>query len=108
MSEEKRALPGAGQDDSPVITPTVAGQERLTRWQRLFWILVSIVCGAYIIIPVDFIPEIALGLVGLLDDGVAGMVLLFSLSKLGINIPLLSRFVNARAGKGGSGEKNVN
>jgi uncharacterized membrane protein YkvA (DUF1232 family) len=56
---------------------------------------------------VDFIPDWPLFIPGLIDDGMISMALLFALSRLGINIPLLSRFVNSRAGKRG-GEKSVN
>ncbi len=93
---------GTGRIPDQILPPegvSAVGQERLTGVQRVFWIVLSVLSGAYILMPLDFWPEMVLGLVGLLDDGVAGMVLLFSLSKLGIRIPFLDRFVTGRGSR---------
>ena len=88
-------------------TQSQAQQQPLGKGERILWIIVAVLSGIYIISPVDFIPDWPLFIPGLIDDGMISMALLFALSKLGINIPLLSRFVNKRAGNR-RGEKSVN
>jgi uncharacterized membrane protein YkvA (DUF1232 family) len=36
-------------------------------------IIIIVLCGIYILSPIDFLPEILLGPLGLLDDFVAGL-----------------------------------
>ena len=36
-------------------------------------IIILVLCGIYILSPIDFLPEILLGPLGLLDDFVAGL-----------------------------------
>jgi uncharacterized membrane protein YkvA (DUF1232 family) len=35
------------------------------------YVIIAIGCGLYILCPIDFVPEAALGPIGLLDDGAA-------------------------------------
>ena len=36
-------------------------------------IIILVLCGVYILSPIDFLPEIFLGPLGLLDDFIAGL-----------------------------------
>ncbi len=61
-------------------------------WQKIFWIILSIVCVVYIIVPNIPIPFF-------LDEGLVGMILLYALERLGIRIPVLHWFLQRRMGK---------
>ncbi len=65
-------------------------------WPRIFWTFMSIVSVFWIFYPEpsDLIPVL-----GWIDEGFAGVLLLTSLSKLGINIPVLNKLLAWRAAR---------
>ncbi|MCB1172862.1 MAG: hypothetical protein KDK39_04825 [Leptospiraceae bacterium] len=68
---------------------------------KTFWLIVAVLSAVglavdtFLVTPEDFIPVI-----GWLDEGMLGTILMVALSKLGIEIPILSRFFGAHSGKG--------
>lgn len=65
-------------------------------WKKWFLVVLAIISGVYI-----FIPEFtdAFPFLGWLDEGIALIILTYSLNKLGIRIPLLNRILSSKTKK---------
>lgn len=68
-----------------------APEERAEGWHRVFWIVVCVLCAVWIFIPNIPIPFF-------LDEGLAMLILLTGLAKLGIRIPVLDWFFKRKMG----------
>ncbi|HMW59662.1 MAG TPA: hypothetical protein PKE49_02690 [Leptospiraceae bacterium] len=80
------------------IEPVVVPETELppaTGAQRIFWIIIAILCAGWIFIPNFFIIPIPF----FIDEGIAAIILMTALSKLGIRIPILHWFFEKRMGK---------
>jgi len=104
MTDPKSQIPGANlpATDAPrAITPEVLPPEveenepAAEGWQRIFWIIVAILCAGWILIPNYFIIPIPF----FIDEGIAGIILATALAKLGIKIPILNWFFHRKAGR---------
>jgi hypothetical protein len=90
--------PPATRVPNAVGTPlanTVKVESPATGWERIFWIVVCIVCAIWIFMP-NF-PLVPIPF--FIDEGLAGLLLLTGLAKLGIRIPVLDWFFRRRMGK---------
>ena len=91
------------------------GEERdpdapLEGFERIMWWVIVVLSAAWIFVPPPFDPTdlfVPLGLV--VDEFMAGMVMLTGLTKLGYNIPVIGKalkwYLAWKSGKGGSGGK---
>lgn len=64
-------------------------------WERIFWIVVCVVCAIWIFMP-NF-PLVPIPF--FIDEGLAAVLLLTGLAKLGIRIPVLDWFFRRKMGK---------
>lgn len=71
-------------------------QPKITGWKKWMLILISIISGIYVFFPeyTDFIPFL-----GWLDEGIAILILTYSLNKLGIKIPIINRLIQKKMKK---------
>jgi len=82
----------------PVGNPAVVRDTTVppaTGWERIFWIILCIVCTIWIFMP-NF-PLVPIPF--FIDEGLAALILLTGLNKLGIRIPVLDWFFRRRMGK---------
>ncbi len=68
-------------------------EKKPTGWKKWFYIIISIIMGIYVFIPefTDVFP-----IIGWIDEGIAIMILTYTLSRLGIKIPYLERILNKK------------
>lgn len=102
-SEERVIIPEVvGREEQPGPDPD-EGSRPVTGATRIFMILLAIACGAWIIWTPD--PTDLFFPFGFIDDGIAAFVLLWALERLGVHIPILSRFLGRRASRTGTRKK---
>ena len=63
-----------------------------TGWERVFWIILCVLCAVWIVLPNVPIPFF-------IDEGLAALLLLTGLAKLGIRIPVLDWFFRRKVGR---------
>ncbi len=93
---EPNAGPGGDGQDGAAEIP----EPELTLVSKVLWIIVAVVCGAYIFFPE---PTDAIPFIGWLDEATAAGIVLLALQKLRVRIPLiqpvLDWFVGRRSRK---------
>lgn len=75
----------------------------LSRAGKFMWVLIAIFSGVYMVVPEPTDALIPFFGVGLIDEGMMFGLLIYSLERLGINIPGLTklmRFMRGGRGKG--------
>lgn len=81
----------------------------LPKGKRFMWIVSAVIAAIYIFSPVDALPELLIGPLGLIDDTMVLPFLLYSLDRGGIRIPIIHRMFRFFGGRkmrekgGGSG-----
>ncbi|MCB1158498.1 MAG: hypothetical protein H7A25_04550 [Leptospiraceae bacterium] len=71
-------------------------ETELSTGKKVFWSITALGSFVYMFIPeaTDLVP-----IIGWLDEGAAGGIFLYSLSKLGIQLPILGRLLQRKSKK---------
>ncbi|MCB1320789.1 MAG: hypothetical protein KDK34_11085 [Leptospiraceae bacterium] len=87
---------GTGANTGSRSSGKKSGPRKPTGFAKFFWIIVAIFSGLWWVLPeTEFLGPIDM-FTGGIDDGVAAMVLLYALSRLGIRIPFLEKVTGVR------------